>query len=297
MLLRELIRTLSLIVAIGVTAIAVATASDGIQVSDDLGNEFELQQPAQRIISLAPNITELLFFVGAGEQIVGADEFSDYPEAARAIPRVNNYAAANYELILALKPDLVIAWRSGNGREIIERLQQLGLRVFVLEPRRMHDIPNIILRLGMLTGHGASARQQSNEFVARVQKLQQQFSNREPVSVFYQIWNDPLITLNGEHLVSDVINLCGGKNIFADAAPLVPYVSMESVVAASPDVIVASGSSEAAPTWLGMWDKWSMIPAVRDDRVHFIPPDLMQRHSMRIIEGATRLCEMLERAR
>jgi len=268
-----------------------------IQVTDDLGNNLVLQQSAQRIISLAPNITELLFFIGAGEQIVGADEYSNYPPAAKNIQRVNNYAAANYELILSLKPDLVLAWSSGNGKEIIERIRQLGLPVFVVEPRRLEDIPDTFVRLGTLTGHRLQAVQKGEAFLMQLQKLQAEYRHKKTVKVFYQIWNDPLITLNGEHLVSDVISLCGGSNVFADTAPLVPYVSIESVVRADPEVIVASGSSEDSPAWLGMWDKWSMISAVKNKHIHFIPPDLMQRHSMRIIEGATQLCEFLEKAR
>lgn len=276
--------------------IAVPVAAE-IRVTDDLGNEIVLDQPAQRIVSLAPNITELLFFVGAGKQIIGADEYSNYPEAAKKIPRVNNYAAANYELILSLKPDVVIAWQTGNGDKIVDRIRQLGLPIFVIEPRRLKDIPDIFMRLGNLTGHALQAKQQGMAFTRQLNALAVQYERKKPVSVFYQIWNEPLITLNGEHLVSDVIALCGGENVFAEAAPLVPYVSIEAVVRANPEVIIASGSTEESPGWLGMWDKWPMIDAVKNNRVHFIPPDLMQRHSVRIIQGATQVCEFLDGAR
>lgn len=267
-----------------------------VRERDDAGHTLVLAAPARRIVSLAPNITEVLFFIGAGAQIVGADQYSDYPEAARAIPRVNNHAAANYEQILALAPDLVIGWRSGNG-DIPARVRELGLEVFEVEPRRLEDIPALFLRLGRLAGHEAAAREQAARFGARLAALRAAQRGKPPVRVFYQVWNEPLITLNGAHLVSDVIALCGGVNVFAGAAPLVPQVGIEAVLRADPQVIVASGSAAAAPDWLGMWDAWPAIDAVRNGRVHAIPPDLLQRHSMRILDGAELLCAHLDRAR
>ncbi len=203
------------------------SAAGAIVVMDDNGQEVRLEQPTQRIVSLAPNITEVLFYIGAGEQIVGADEYSNYPQAAKSILRVNNHAAANYELILSLKPDLVIAWQSGNGDKIINPLRKLGIPVFVVETRKMEAIPNLLRRFGQLTGNQDSAEQRANEFSQRLEALRAAQSNKPPVRTFYQIWDEPLITLNGKHMVSDVISLCGGENIFADAAPLVPYVNIE----------------------------------------------------------------------
>jgi iron complex transport system substrate-binding protein len=278
-------------------AMASWPASAELHVTDDMGNTLSLEQPAQRIISLAPNITEMLFFVDAGDQIVGADEYSNYPQEARKIIRVNNYAAANYELILALKPDVVVAWQSGNGEEIIRRLRALHIPVFVVEPRSLDAIGNIFTRFGEITGHQEKAAEKAAEFQQQLNSLRDRYSGLSPVSVFYQIWHQPLITLNGEHVVSDVIRLCGGQNVFADAAPLVPYVNIESVLRANPDVIVASGSSEDSPQWLELWQDWPSLSAVQNGHVYFIPPDLMQRHSMRILEGATRLCELLDRSR
>ena len=130
-----------------------------------------------------------------------------------------------------------------------------------------------------------------------MQTLRKQYADKAPVRVFYQIWNEPLITLNGEHLVSDVIRLCGGRNVFADAIPLVPYVSIESVLATQPQVIVASGSDPQRPPWLDMWQQWSSLQAVKEGHVYFIPPDLIQRHSLRILDGAEQLCGYLDGAR
>ena len=280
-----------------ISIVCCAASSGEILVEDDLGEKLRLQQPAQRIISLAPNITESLFFIGAGEQVVGADEFSNYPEAAKDIARVSNYAGANYERILSLQPDLVIAWNSGNGEQIIKRIRNLGLPVFVIEPRSLHDLAAVVIKLGMLTGHPDQAEQRATEFERGINELADKYSARKPVRVFYQIWNEPLITLNGKHLISDVLRLCGGENVFADAAPLVPYVNLEGVIQADPEVIIASGSSDDSPAWLGMWRQWPQITAVANNQVYYIPPDLMQRHSLRILEGARQVCQYLQEAR
>ena len=268
-----------------------------VSAVDDQGNLVVLPAPAQRIISLAPNLTEVLFFVGAGEQIVGADEYSNYPEAAKDIIRVNNHAAANYELILSLKPDLVVAWESGNGEQIIGRIRELGLPIFVLETRKMDIIPDLFSRLGRLTGHDETAKKRAENFTQRLDGLRKTYSNQPIVRAFYQIWNDPFITLNGEHLVSDVIELCGGVNVFGEAIPLVPYVNIEAIMAADPEVIIASGSSDSNEQWRDSWKDWQGISAVTSGNIYLIPPDLMQRHSSRILEGAEYMCEFLQRAR
>jgi len=268
-----------------------------IRLVDDNGDELVLAQPAQRIISLAPNITEVLFHIGAGAQIVGADEYSNYPEAAKQIQRVNNHAAANYELILSLKPDLVIAWQSGNGDKIIDPLRKLGFPVFVVETREIDRIPALFDRFGQLSGHEITAQQRIDEFTQRLHSLRNAQADKSVVRTFYQIWHEPLITLNGQHMVSDVIRLCGGVNVFADAIPLVPYINIESIVAADPEVIIAGGSEQDQPDWLGRWQQWSGISAVQNQHIYLIPADLMQRHSIRILDGAEMMCDYLDRAR
>ncbi|MGX4677109.1 cobalamin-binding protein [SAR92 clade bacterium H246] len=268
-----------------------------VRVVDDNGDEVRLAVPAQRIISLAPNITEVLFHIGAGDQIVGADEYSNYPEAAKQILRVNNHAAANYELILSLKPDLVIAWQSGNGDKMINPLRKLGIPVFVVETHQIERIPNLFRRFGQLSGNNDLAQQRIEEFTQRLQLLGDAQTGKSVVRTFYQIWDQPLITLNGKHMVSDVIELCGGINIFADAVPLVPYVNIESIVAADPQVIIAGGSQEEQPGWYSSWQQWTGISAVQHKQIYLIPADLMQRHSVRILDGAQMMCDYLDSAR
>jgi iron complex transport system substrate-binding protein len=276
--------------------LSVVTAAE-VVVVDDNGQQIKLAVPAKRIVSLAPNITEVLFHIGAGEKIVGADEYSNYPEEAKDILRVNNHAAANYELILSLEPDLVIAWQSGNGNKIIDPLRKLGIPVFVVETNKMDAIPSLFRRFGKLSGHGDQAEQRAHEFSRRLQELRAAQAGKSVIKVFYQIWDEPLITLNGEHMVSDIINLCGGVNVFSDAIPLVPYVNIETVVAADPEVIIAGGSREERPAWFERWQKWSGISAVINQHIYLIPSDLMQRHSARILDGMELMCAHLDSAR
>ena len=276
--------------------LSVVTAAE-VVVVDDNGQQIKLAVPAKRIVSLAPNITEVLFHIGAGEKIVGADEYSNYPEEAKDILRVNNHAAANYELILSLEPDLVIAWQSGNGNKIIDPLRKLGIPVFVVETNKMDAIPSLFRRFGKLSGHGDQAEQRAHEFSRRLQELRAAQVGKSVIKVFYQIWDEPLITLNGEHMVSDIINLCGGVNVFSDAIPLVPYVNIETVVAADPEVIIAGGSREERPAWFERWQKWSGISAVINQHIYLIPSDLMQRHSARILDGMELMCAHLDSAR
>jgi iron complex transport system substrate-binding protein len=272
-------------------------ASAVIEVVDDNGDSLKLANVAQRIISLSPNTTEILFHIGAGEKIVGADEYSNYPPAANDIVRVNNHAAANYELILSLKPDLVIAWQSGNGEQIITRIRQLGIPVFVVETANLDEIPSLYRRLGLLAGRQKQAHTQASKFFKRLENLRQSYSNNIKIPVFYQIWNEPLMTLNGDHLVTDMIELCGGINIFSDAAALVPYVNIESVVAANPQIIISGGKNKSDLLDSGFWRKWAGISAVKNRHLYAIPSDLLQRHSDRILEGTQLMCEYIDLVR
>jgi iron complex transport system substrate-binding protein len=268
-----------------------------IEVIDDNGDKLKIANVAQRIISLSPNTTEILFHIGAGEKIVGADEYSNYPKQANDILRVNNHAAANYELILSLKPDVVIAWQSGNGEKIISRIRELGIPVFVVETGSLEEIPNLYRRLGQLSGYEKQSNIQAEKFSSGLNQLRKTYSSREVIRLFYQIWNEPLMTLNGDHMVTDMIELCGGVNIFSDAAALVPYVNIESVLAADPQVIISGGKGKNDLLDSGSWSQWPSISAVKNQHLYAIPSDLLQRHSDRILEGTRLMCEYIDLVR
>lgn len=281
------------VVLLGMASVTLAA----ITVEDDLGNVLALQKPAQRIVALAPHIVENLYAVGAGEQIVGTVHYADFPEAAQAITRVGSYNAVNFEAVLALQPDLVIAWDSGNSPASIAKLRALGLNVYVSEPRELNDVANALHRYAQLAGTGEVGLQVAQAFKQRAESLRLKYAARPAVSVFYQVWHHPLQTLNAEHLVSRVIALCGGQNVFADAPTLAPRISVETVLKRDPQAIVASGMGEARPDWLDKWLDWPQLQAVKNGHLFFVPPDLIQRHSVRILDGADLMCEALEQVR
>lgn len=271
--------------------------AQNISLQDDRGVTVSLTQPARRIVSLAPHVTELVFAAGAGAYLVGVTAFSDYPPEAKRIPSLGDAGKVDVERILALKPDLVIAWQSGNHTGDMAQLESLGVRLFVTEPRRLQDIPRLIREIGLLAGTDNKSATAAAAFQRRAAELQKAFASRRPVSVFYQIWDAPLMTVNGEHLINDVIELCGGRNVFAGLPGLTPAVVTESVIALDPEVLVASGSLFRNEQ---VWDKWrrfSGMRALRKRQLYFIHPDLIQRQTPRILQGAEQLCEQLERAR
>lgn len=266
-------------------------------ILDDAGNRVVIEGPARRIVSLAPHATELLFAAGAGDRIVATVDYSDYPAEARAIPRLGGYEALDVERLLAAKPDLVVAWESGNGPAAIARLRALGLRLYLSEPRDLEGIAAGLERLGRLAGTEATANRAAERFRERLAELRRRQEGKRPVTLFYEVWNHPLTTVGGGHFISRVIGLCGGRNIFAELGALAPAVSLESVVAADPEAIVASGMDEERPAWLDEWRRWPRLRAVREGHLFSIPPDLLQRPTPRLLDGAERLCADLDRAR
>jgi iron complex transport system substrate-binding protein len=280
-----------------VAGLALAGAAAGGQpLADDRGRMMHLARPAQRIVTLAPGLTELAFAAGAGDRLAGVSAWSDYPEAARRLPRVGDAARLDAERILLLGPDLLLAWRSGNPAGEVARLERLGLPVFALEPARLADVPRVLRTIGALAGTEAAAERAAAGFEAEMEALRSRYGARPRVAVFYEIWDEPLLTVNREHIISDVIALCGGRNVFADAPLLTPAVSPESLLAADPDVIVASLSTDNAAAARKLRKVPSLRAAARG-RVFVVPPDLIQRATPRIIEGARQVCEALEHAR
>jgi len=277
--------------------VPLTPAWPAILVTDDAGNRLAFEQPAQRIISLAPHITELLYAAGAGDAIVGVSEHSDYPAAAYGLPRVSGGSGLDLEAIVGLQPDLVIAWRSGNPAHQVNRLRQLGLRIFISEPRRLEDVVASLERFGLLAGSTAEAREQVMVFRQRHAALARRYAQRDTVSVFYSVWQRPLMTVNGEHLISDIIRLCGGRNVF-DALPgLAPQIGIEAVLAADPQVIIAGGGEAELSGLFEMWTRWPELTAVKKNHLFTIPRDSIVRHSPRVLDGAERLCRLLDEVR
>lgn len=276
---------------------AVPVGATTVSVEDALGREVTLTQPARRIVALAPHIVENLFTAGAGDRLVGVVSYSDWPRAAQQIPQVGSFNAFSLEQIAALAPDLVVMWGSGNGPRALDKLQRLGLPVYVSELRQLGDIPGDIRRLGRLAGTSATADREAAQLEAGFRELAQRYRERRPLPVFYQIWHEPLQTVSGEHLISEVIELCGGRNLFADARGLAPRVSLEAVLAADPEAIIAGGMDSQRPEWLEYWRRFPALQAVHREALLSIHPDLLQRPTARLLNGARELCSALEAIR
>ncbi len=282
---------------LAVLLLVAAAPALAVEAVDILGDDIQLARPAQRIVSLAPHITELLFAAGVGAHIVGADAWSDYPPAARNIPRIGDSSRIDLERVLALKPDLVVAWDSGNPHADIAQLRRLGIPVFISEPRHLQDIADDLRKLGRLTGSDATAAVAAQDFETRLDNLRAEYAGQRPLRVFYQISAHPLMTVNGAHLISAVLALCGGRNIFADLAPLAPTVATEAVLGADPDVIIAGTWQGEPDTAFDTWKRWPQLSAVRHGRLYSVPADDLHRATPRLLDGAQRVCTLLQQAR
>lgn len=283
----------ALFTALLMSLLAVAPAHAEVSAIDDSGRPIRLRAPAARIVSLAPHATELLFAAGAGTRVIAVSAYSDYPAEARRLPSIGDAMRVDLERIIALKPDLIVGWKSGNSPLQLARLRSLGFVVFDSEPRKLDDIASTLERLGTLAGshqgHVAAAN-----FRTALHALGERYAARTPVPVFYQIWPSPLMTLNDAHIVSEAIRLCGGVNLFGKLAPLVPTVSREAVVKANPQAIFVSDED---PKGIDRWRSFGQLAAVRNDRLFRVNGSVMNRAGPRMAEATARLCEQIDRAR
>lgn len=268
-----------------------------ITMRDDEGNAIVLQRPAQRIVSLAPHVTELVFAAGAGDHLVGAVNFSDYPPAATRIPRVGDGRQIDIERLIALKPDLLVVWMHGSAARQLDPLRKLGIPLFYSDPKKLDDIPATLERMGQLFGTEPQAQKSAAELRRKLSGLATRYGTRPPVRVFYQVWDRPLYTLNGQHILSDAIRVCGGENVFAKLAVTAPTVDIESVVLQNPEVIITGDRAGKPDHGLDIWKPYSTLLAVRNGNLFSMDADLLNRSSPRLIDGAAALCEKLELAR
>lgn len=268
-------------------------ADAAITVTDDRGAVLRMREPAARIVTLSPHLTELVYAAGAGARLVGVPRYSDYPEAAKALPQIGDATRVDLERVLALGPDLVLAWKSGNSAADVARLETLGLTVHVSDAARLPDVARVVRSIGWLAGTEAAAQREAAGFERRIEALRARYGNSDRLRVFYQIWDRPLLTVNRAHLISDVLALCGGANVFGDAALLTPAVSLEALIAARPDAVLGGSSALSADAFTAQW-RSHRIAALTRLPVRYVPPDLIQRATPRIAQGAEAICEELE---
>ncbi len=274
-----------------------AGAEPELCARDALDQRLCLAEPATRIVSLSPGATELLFSAGAGDSVLAVSAWSDFPPEAATLPQVGDSNRLDLEGIVALAPDLVVAWVDGNSRSQLEKLANLGIPVFWLAPRRFEDIAQSVEDLARLTGRPTLGADQARDFRVGLARLRAEHADARPVRVFYQIWDQPLMTVNREELISKAIGLCGGVNVFGDLPRLVPRVSTEAVLAADPEAIVTSGRKDGDQAWLERWRRFPELTAVRTGNLFLEPPSLLVRPTLRMLAGTRHLCQTLERAR
>lgn len=270
-----------------------------ITLVDDGKRQVTLPQPAQRIVSLAPHITEVLFAAGAGDRIVGTVSYSDFPEAAKKIPLVGSYNQVNFERILAMNPDLIIGWYEGNSAETVEKLALLEIPVYMSDPKSMASISRNIRQFGVLTGTVTIANRAAEKYDTRRAQLQRDNANKPPIRLFYQVWEDPLYTLAGGHFITDLYSLCGGVNVFGELSEASPIVSVEAIVTRNPQVMLTGGhhGKRSIDNWKQKWETWGSMDAVKNNMMFFVDQDMYTRSTPRTVDAAEHLCNILDKAR
>jgi iron complex transport system substrate-binding protein len=259
------------------------------------GWAFAAPVSAHRIVSLAPHLTELAFAAGAGGQVVAVDEYSDHPEAARNLPRVGNAFRVDFERLIAFKPDMILVWESGTPQQAIDQLHALKLPVVEIATYKLVDVSHAVREIGQVAGTALIADQAALHYDHELAELRDQYRSRTRLSVFLEINDQPLYTVNGKQIMSQALELCGGRNIFADLNDLAPVIGVESVIAANPDVIISVDDTVPQPR--KHWQQWKQMHAIRHDNVFALPADDLARPTLRLIDGIRALCETLDEAR
>ncbi|CBL46532.1 Hypothetical protein HDN1F_29490 [gamma proteobacterium HdN1] len=286
------------------TALSTGTVAAAAETTPAPTPSSTTQPPAERLVSLSPHTTEYVYFLGAGDRLVGAVDFSDYPDAAQKLPRVGGYNSVSLEKALALSPDLVLVWTSGNAPVVLEALRERHIPLFESDPLTVNDIATELRTLAKQIHVGPEAEEKIAAFENAMAKLRAQYSTHPKVRVFYQVWDKPLYTLGGQHFFNDLLKVCGGENIYADTAAPAPIVSIESVLSRQPDIIVASASNFSQENiatdeakWRAQWQRWQQIPAVKHQQMYLVDADIFVRTTPRALDAAVTLCQLLEKVR
>lgn len=266
-------------------------------LSDDTGKWFTPDSIPTRVVSLSPHITELVFSLGSGEQLVAVSDYSDYPAAAEALPKAGGYGSLSAEILLSLKPDLILAWPDKVSAPVLSQLESLGFSVLRSDPRTYQDIANNLRWMGCALGHEETAEILAETVEQRVASLRSKYSERRPLRVFFQLGGKPIMSQNRSTFIHQAIELCGGVNLFADAQAMAPLVNEEAVVALDPEVIITADDGTGQPAWLQSWRRFPGLSAVANEQIYAINADRLFRPTLRFMEGTEELCELIDQAR
>jgi len=276
---------------------AVSPADSPIVLTDDTGQRVSLPHAARRIISLAPGATEMLFAVGAGGQLVATVEYSDEPPAAKQVPRIGDVTAVDIERLVAMHPDLVVVWPGGGNPAQIEKIAQLGIPIYRQQVNRFADLPVSLRRLGALTSDRSVADRAARSLDESLARLAHEYGGGKHPTVLLEVWNRPIYTVGGTHLMSDALTLCGVRNVFGDLKELGPVVSTEAVIARNPDIIVAAAPPGEGARWLEEWKRFGSLNAVRNGRLISFEDQRLSRLGPSVVSATEGLCKALAAAK
>lgn len=278
-------------------AAAAPCVTCAVSVTDDTGKTLALARTPQKIVSIAPGATEMLFAAGAGKQVIATVEFSDEPVEARKVPRIGDNNAIDVERVVSLRPDLVVVWEGGNNAGQVAQLERLGIPLYRHSVERLTDIPPALRRLGQMAGTSAQAEKAARDVEARFAKLAKTYGSGEKLSVMLQVWNKPVYTVGGTHMMTDSLRLCGARNIFDDLREKGPAVDIEAVIARNPQVIVAVAPPGVAREWLDDWKRYGSMQAVRNNTLVPYEDTRLSRLGPSTLEGTETLCKALDGVR
>ena len=268
----------------------------GITLPQANGETLSLPAPAERIITLAPNLAELVFAAGAGERLKAVVEYSDFPDQVKQIPRIGDAFRIDLERIIELEPDLVIAWKSGNPQTALQKLEQLGIKVWQVEISRPEEIADAVENISRAAGTQAIGQAAARQLRSKLADLRQQNADKFPVEYFYQIAPRPLYTINGRHIISRSLEVCGGSNIFAELPTLAPQISRESVILADPRAMIAPEIAGDPPA-LAVWQDWPRLQAVQNRTMLYLPADEISQATPRLLDSIDLACKLLDKVR
>lgn len=250
---------------------------------------FSVQATAQRIISLAPHTTELIYALGMGEHLVGVSDYSNYPPQAEQLPSVANYNGLDFEAIMQLKPDLIVAWQGGNKPQDIARLSSLGFSVYSSAPQSPDDISKDIVKLGETLGRSEQALILANQFQAELDQLKQRYLTQAKIRVFYYMWTAPLMTIGADAWATKLLDICGATQIFNDSMVAYPEVSKEQVISRQPTLLIAAMKIKE----LDAQQFWQPTHSLLKAPVVVVNPDELHRFTPRLINGLTSMCKQI----
>jgi len=293
---RVLARRFLLTLSISFGLIAAQTSVAGISLPQANGETLILSGPAMRIITLAPNLAELVFSAGAGDRLEAVVEYSNFPAQVAQLPRIGDAFRIDLERIIEIEPDLVIAWKSGNPQTALKKLEQLGIKVWQVEITHPEEIADVVENISLAAGSETTGQTVARQLRSRLATLQQQNAKKTPVNYFYQIAPRPLYTINGRHIISRSLEICGGQNIFSELPALAPQISLESVVIANPQAMIAPGIEGEAPA-LRAWLDWPQLQAVQNKNMLYLPADEISQATPRLLDSIDLACKLLDQVR